>query len=128
MSVCVVGVLQPDCIHRTWGCFRTLRQVGVAGGWPSPSLTARWAQAGWALCFLFHGGLRQLLPDGSCGVCSLPCLPTLRPQAGPLDSLDRKELGLAPDMFFCLRLLEETGICVVPGSGFGQREGTYHFR
>lgn len=39
-----------------------------------------------------------------------------------------KELGLAPDMFFCMRLLEETGICVVPGSGFGQREGTYHFR
>uniref|UniRef100_G1RJ08 alanine transaminase n=1 Tax=Nomascus leucogenys TaxID=61853 RepID=G1RJ08_NOMLE len=39
-----------------------------------------------------------------------------------------QELGLAPDMFFCLRLLEETGICVVPGSGFGQREGTYHFR
>ncbi|KAK1891482.1 Alanine aminotransferase 2 [Dissostichus eleginoides] len=26
------------------------------------------------------------------------------------------------------KLLEETGICVVPGSGFGQREGTYHFR
>nr|XP_025843297.1 alanine aminotransferase 1 isoform X5 [Vulpes vulpes] len=38
------------------------------------------------------------------------------------------ELSLAPDMFFCMRLLEETGICVVPGSGFGQREGTYHFR
>lgn len=31
-------------------------------------------------------------------------------------------------MFFCMRLLEETGICVVPGSGFGQKEGTYHFR
>ncbi|XP_016072060.1 PREDICTED: alanine aminotransferase 1 [Miniopterus natalensis] len=39
-----------------------------------------------------------------------------------------QELGLAPDMFFCLSLLEETGICVVPGSGFGQQEGTYHFR
>ncbi|KAM5280907.1 alanine aminotransferase 1 [Ctenodactylus gundi] len=39
-----------------------------------------------------------------------------------------QELGLAPDMFFCLSLLEETGICVVPGSGFGQREGTFHFR
>ncbi|CAH6791100.1 Gpt [Phodopus roborovskii] len=39
-----------------------------------------------------------------------------------------QELGLAPDMFFCLCLLEETGICVVPGSGFGQQEGTYHFR
>lgn len=31
-------------------------------------------------------------------------------------------------MFYCMKLLEETGICVVPGSGFGQREGTYHFR
>lgn len=31
-------------------------------------------------------------------------------------------------MFFCMKLLEETGICVVPGSGFGQREGTFHFR
>ncbi|XP_061200250.1 alanine aminotransferase 2-like, partial [Neopsephotus bourkii] len=37
-------------------------------------------------------------------------------------------VGQAPDMFFCLRLLEETGICLVPGSGFGQREGTFHFR
>ncbi|KAM9167087.1 alanine aminotransferase 1 isoform 2-T2 [Mergus octosetaceus] len=36
--------------------------------------------------------------------------------------------GQAPDMFFCMRLLEETGICVVPGSGFGQKEGTFHFR
>ncbi|NXK92282.1 ALAT2 aminotransferase, partial [Formicarius rufipectus] len=34
----------------------------------------------------------------------------------------------SPDMFFCMRLLEETGICVIPGSGFGQREGTFHFR
>ncbi|KAM7071310.1 LOW QUALITY PROTEIN: alanine aminotransferase 1 [Acridotheres tristis] len=38
-----------------------------------------------------------------------------------------KEQGQAPDMFFCLRLLEATGICVVPGSGFGQRDGTFHF-
>lgn len=36
--------------------------------------------------------------------------------------------GQSPDMFFCMKLLEETGICVVPGSGFGQREGTHHFR
>ncbi|XP_048866658.1 alanine aminotransferase 2-like isoform X1 [Brienomyrus brachyistius] len=39
-----------------------------------------------------------------------------------------KEKGQAPDMFYCMNLLEETGICVVPGSGFGQTEGTYHFR
>ncbi|KAH3849887.1 alanine aminotransferase 1-like [Dreissena polymorpha] len=36
--------------------------------------------------------------------------------------------GMKPDVFYCTQLLEETGICVVPGSGFGQREGTYHFR
>ncbi|XP_072266696.1 alanine aminotransferase 2-like [Pyxicephalus adspersus] len=39
-----------------------------------------------------------------------------------------QEEGQAPDMFFCMKLLEETGICVVPGRGFGQREGTHHFR
>jgi aspartate/methionine/tyrosine aminotransferase len=29
---------------------------------------------------------------------------------------------------YCLKLLEATGICVVPGSGFGQKHGTLHFR
>jgi aspartate/methionine/tyrosine aminotransferase len=32
------------------------------------------------------------------------------------------------DNDYCLALLEQTGICVVPGSGFGQRPGTFHFR
>ncbi|HXY69560.1 MAG TPA: aminotransferase class I/II-fold pyridoxal phosphate-dependent enzyme [Gemmatimonadales bacterium] len=32
------------------------------------------------------------------------------------------------DSAYCLALLEETGICVVPGSGFGQEPGTLHFR
>lgn len=36
--------------------------------------------------------------------------------------------GQAPDFFYCFQLLEETGICTVPGSGFGEKEGTYHFR
>uniref|UniRef100_A0A7N6BXB1 alanine transaminase n=1 Tax=Anabas testudineus TaxID=64144 RepID=A0A7N6BXB1_ANATE len=39
-----------------------------------------------------------------------------------------KEEGQEPDMFYCMRLLEEKGICLVPGSGFGQKEGTFHFR
>uniref|UniRef100_A0A672J6B3 alanine transaminase n=1 Tax=Salarias fasciatus TaxID=181472 RepID=A0A672J6B3_SALFA len=38
------------------------------------------------------------------------------------------EKGQAPDMFYCMKMLEETGICLVPGSGFGQKDGTYHFR
>jgi aspartate/methionine/tyrosine aminotransferase len=32
------------------------------------------------------------------------------------------------DEAYCMKLLEETGICVVPGSGFGQKPGTFHFR
>lgn len=36
--------------------------------------------------------------------------------------------GLAPDAFYSLHLLEKTGLCVVPGSGFGQLPDTHHFR
>ena len=39
-----------------------------------------------------------------------------------------KEAGRSPDMFYSLALLDETGICVVPGEGFGQKEGEHHFR
>jgi alanine transaminase len=36
--------------------------------------------------------------------------------------------GQSPDMLYCLSLLEQTGICTVPGSGFGQVRGTHHLR
>lgn len=36
--------------------------------------------------------------------------------------------GHAADTFYALSLLEQTGLCVVPGNGFGQKEGTYHIR
>eukprot|EP00928_Gymnodinium_smaydae_P086866 TRINITY_DN71278_c0_g1_i1.p1 TRINITY_DN71278_c0_g1~~TRINITY_DN71278_c0_g1_i1.p1 ORF type:complete len:505 (-),score=136.72 TRINITY_DN71278_c0_g1_i1:417-1931(-) len=36
--------------------------------------------------------------------------------------------GVPPDEFYCLRALEATGLVVVPGSGFRQVEGTFHFR
>ncbi|OWR54812.1 alanine aminotransferase 2 like protein [Danaus plexippus plexippus] len=39
-----------------------------------------------------------------------------------------EEANQLPDVFYAYRLLEETGICVVPGSGFGQVPGTYHYR
>ena len=32
------------------------------------------------------------------------------------------------DTAYCMNLLEDTGICVVPGSGFGQMPHTLHFR
>ncbi|KAF5364637.1 hypothetical protein D9758_005553 [Tetrapyrgos nigripes] len=39
-----------------------------------------------------------------------------------------KTKGKAPDAMYALELLDETGICVVPGSGFGQKQGVWHYR
>ena len=39
-----------------------------------------------------------------------------------------EQAGKAADTFYCLRLLDETGLVTVPGSGFGQRDGEWHFR
>ncbi|KAH8684427.1 mitochondrial putative alanine aminotransferase [Tricladium varicosporioides] len=36
--------------------------------------------------------------------------------------------GRSPDEFYAFRLLDATGVCVVPGAGFGQKENTLHFR
>jgi alanine transaminase len=39
-----------------------------------------------------------------------------------------RKVGKEPDTFYALALLDDTGICVIPGSGFGQKEGQYHYR
>lgn len=33
-----------------------------------------------------------------------------------------QELKLQPDVYYSVQLLEATGLCVVPGSGFGRQE------
>ena len=42
--------------------------------------------------------------------------------------LQAEKDGKKPDEWYCLRMLDETGVCVVPGSGFGQKKGEWHFR
>ncbi|XP_028328773.1 alanine aminotransferase 1-like [Gouania willdenowi] len=39
-----------------------------------------------------------------------------------------QEAGLPPDMFYCMRLLEEVGLLVSPGCDYQQEKGTYHIR
>lgn len=39
-----------------------------------------------------------------------------------------KKEGRSPDEYYAFRLLDATGVCIVPGSGFGQKENTLHFR
>jgi len=38
------------------------------------------------------------------------------------------DAGQPADVFYAFNLLEATGICIIPGSGFGQQPGTFHFR
>ncbi|XP_043923404.1 alanine aminotransferase 2-like isoform X2 [Protopterus annectens] len=40
-----------------------------------------------------------------------------------------KSQSIEPDVFYCKKLMSETGISLLmPGSLFGQKEGTYHYR
>lgn len=57
---------------------------------------------------------------------SLYCFPSVNLPAGALKAA--AEQGVSPDTLYCVSLLEKTGICVVPASGFGQREGRFGFR
>ncbi len=41
---------------------------------------------------------------------------------------EARGLGREPDVLYCIKLLEKTWVIVVPGSGFGQRKDTWHYR
>ena len=41
---------------------------------------------------------------------------------------EAKEFNMEPDYYYCMKLLEKTGLITVAGSGFGQKKDTYHFR
>jgi alanine transaminase len=52
--------------------------------------------------------------------------PTIKLPQAAIEAAEKE--GRKADEYYCLRLLDATGVCVVPGSGFGQKEGTLHFR
>ncbi len=54
------------------------------------------------------------------------CFPSIEMPKGAL--LAAESQGISPDTLYALDLLQETGICVVPASGFKQKEGRYGFR
>ena len=56
----------------------------------------------------------------------LPHKPGVKPEK--MAPAERAAYEAGRDSDYCLALLEDTGICVVPGSGFGQAPGTLHFR
>jgi len=57
---------------------------------------------------------------------ALYCYPNVKIPAEAVEAAEKK--GIAPDVLYCLELLDATGICTIPGSGFHQKEGTFHLR
>lgn len=68
------------------------------------------------------------LPGVSCAAApgALYLFPRLHLPPAAIEAA--KEAGKAPDAYYCLELLDQTGICAIPGSGFGQKDGEAHFR
>lgn len=67
----------------------------------------------------------KLLADGLNKIPGFRC----NEVAGAMYAFPRFELPAGKtDEQWCMALLEKTGICVVPGSGFNQLPGTAHFR
>jgi len=54
------------------------------------------------------------------------CFPSVKMPEGAI--LTAEKVGTSPDTIYSVSLLEKTGICVVPASGFGQKAGRFGFR
>ena len=68
------------------------------------------------------------IPGFSCqpAMGSMYCFPAIKLPKGAIQAAE--EQGISPDTLYAISLLEHTGVCVVPASGFGQKEGRYGFR
>lgn len=68
------------------------------------------------------------IPGFSCQPAqgAMYCFPRVQLPQGAVNEANTK--GVAPDTMYALSLLERTGVCVVPASGFGQEPGRFGFR
>ena len=74
-------------------------------------------------------GMSVTVPDGAMyAFVRFELPPDRHVDLRTLSAEQKREYEAKRDTEYCLALLEETGICVVPGSGFGQVAGTLHFR
>ena len=74
-----------------------------------------------------HDALSKLEGYSLCPVMgSMYLFPQIRLPERFIEEMNK--INEKPDEMYCLDMLRHTGICVVPGSGFGQKENTYHYR
>ncbi|KAJ2305021.1 alanine transaminase, partial [Coemansia sp. RSA 2706] len=68
------------------------------------------------------------LPNMSCNDAQGAMYLFPRVELPPAFVAEAEARGQQADAAYCMQMLEATGISVVPGSGFGQEPGTFHFR
>ena len=70
----------------------------------------------------------NMIPNISCNPPkgSMYLFPQITPTVKLIDLSKKSDMEI--DTYYCMQLLEQYGICCVPGNGFGQQLGTYHFR
>ena len=74
-------------------------------------------------------GMSLELPQGAMyGFVRIHLPPEPDVDVAAMNPEERRAYEAKRDSDYCLKLLEETGVCVVPGSGLGQVPGTFHFR
>jgi aspartate/methionine/tyrosine aminotransferase len=74
-------------------------------------------------------GLSVEIPQGAMyAFVRLELPPARSKSAESMTSAERIAYETEREFAYCMALLEQTGICVVPGAGFGQPPGTMHFR
>jgi alanine transaminase len=68
------------------------------------------------------------IPGFSCQPAqgAMYCFPKVELPEGAIRAANAE--GVSPDTMYAISLLQRTGICVVPASGFGQKEGRFGFR
>jgi aspartate/methionine/tyrosine aminotransferase len=68
------------------------------------------------------------IPGISCqpAAASMYCFPEVDLPSGAIEAAAAE--GISPDTLYAISLLEHTGVCVVPASGFGQEKGRFGFR
>lgn len=72
----------------------------------------------------------QSIPGFTCqpAIGAMYCFPSIQLPAKLIQQASTSPSSPSPDTTYALSLLERTGICVIPASGFGQREGRSGFR
>lgn len=120
-------------------CANLAGQLAIAAMVDPPTSLSRAAGAMWQhqrqKTFSAYAARAKVLQEGLCKLPGVECngmagaiylFPKVALPPAAIEAASR--VGRAADEFYCLRLLNACGMCMPPGTCFGQPPGTFHFR